>query len=72
MSRDAILARRARFIAAALAALGAGACSQDATVRPCLSPVEPDAGDASMDGGDGSVDGGDGSVDAADADAASD
>ncbi|MEZ4223343.1 MAG: hypothetical protein R3B13_20525 [Polyangiaceae bacterium] len=40
MSREIILARRARFVAAALAALGATACSgSDSEPQACLSPV---------------------------------
>jgi hypothetical protein len=39
MSRDVILARRARFIATALAAIAAGSCSGEGSPKPCLSPI---------------------------------
>jgi hypothetical protein len=50
--RDAILARRARFIAAALAGVGIGACSGESSPQVCLAPIG-DSGvvnDASADG----------------------
>ncbi len=53
MSRDIILARRARFIAAALATITAGACS-DSSAQACLAPV----GGAGGVSPDGSVDSG--------------
>jgi hypothetical protein len=45
--RSAILARRARLIAAAVATAGISACARDAHPEPCLSTVaipEADAG----------------------------
>lgn len=53
MSRDVILARRARFIAADLATITAGACS-DSSAQACLAPV----GGAGGVSPDGSVDSG--------------
>jgi hypothetical protein len=38
-ARDVILARRARFIAAALAAIAAGSCSGEGAPKPCLAPI---------------------------------
>jgi hypothetical protein len=50
--RETILARRARFIAAALAGVGIGACSGESSPQVCLAPIG-DSGvvnDASADG----------------------
>lgn len=38
-ARDVILARRARFVAAALAAIAAGSCSGEGSPKPCLAPI---------------------------------
>jgi hypothetical protein len=58
MPRDIILARRARFIAAGLAALSVVACSGDGEPQPCLAPVGGSGGtapDASTGGTGGTL-----------------
>ncbi len=47
-TRRSILARRARFVAAALTAVGVGACSGEDEPQVCLTPL----GDASADTAD--------------------